>query len=151
MQFWNIVNDSYRINALYINQNDVLNKVKFEKVHSFLRIWYKLVLHFTGKLCCKIVILLLACTVYVSTVRRLKFTQIMNWCKPLFKQVCFPPPRLSQEKIFLQKIGPWCYEKPLQPYGMIILPLFRLCLERLCTQVIYLHFFHIYELCFDVI
>lgn len=37
MQFWNIVNDSYRINALlYINQNNVLNKVKFEKVHSCL-------------------------------------------------------------------------------------------------------------------
>ena len=91
MRFWNIVNDSYRINALlYINQNDVLNKVKFEKVHSFLRIWYKLVLHFTGKLCCKIVIQLLACTVYVSTVRRLKFTQIICWCKPLFKQVCLP-------------------------------------------------------------
>jgi len=133
MRFWNIVNDSYRINALYINQNDVLNKVKFEKVHSFLRIWYKLVLHFTGKLCCKIVIVLLPCTVYVSTVRRLKFTEIMCWYKPLLKQVS-PLPllsdwnRLSQEKIFLQTIGPWCYENPLQCYGIIIVPLSRLCL-----------------------
>lgn len=61
----------------YINQNDVLNKVKFEKVHSFLRIYTNLFCIFTDKLCCKIVTLLLALTVYVSTVRRLKFTQIL--------------------------------------------------------------------------
>lgn len=49
--------------------------------------------------------------------------------------------RLSQAKIFLRKIGPWCYETPLRPYGIIIQPVFRLCLEMLCTQVIYLHYF----------